>query len=442
MSGLTRRLLVALFVAAALVVGLDRLPYRMTDQRVPMLGTRLRMSRPLELGPQRSLYELPSTVADFDLEARLVLARGEALKVAFRVSQVRKGLADFEVLRFIGGQALALQDGTIEVPAGAELPIRLSGRGYGWELEAGDLRLAGTSRFAHGYTAFQGAGIVNALVLTPTGPPPSPLGGHALELAGVGFVLTFLLLSSGRLWPLVLVLVLGWAGTLYERYLAADPRSARATDLLREGREAELLEAFGAYHPERTLDLELGVLHGDLGVHLPEHKRGPRVLVLGFDSAGQEASPPTRRWYAPLGQRLVDASGKQVEVMHAFHTGARPSACLAGMRRLIDALHVDLVVVALAPSDLLGFEADAQEPSTEGWSSLLALNALGLAEARPTHVFAGEDLRYEHALAELRGVVPVYQVEPWRGALPWTLGEEDRAWALTDLVTRISAQLH
>ena len=403
-----RRTAILIPIAAALALGfgffLANQSYGIPGPRLPFLapGTQ-KIGRTLTLGHDRPEVTLAWSAGEFELRSQVHLAEGEVLDLYFRVARIRKGIMDFNRIRLEAGAELKQLEPDavgerIQVPASIDLPLVLRGTGTSYSFELGEervtgvLAIGGRSRFAHGWFQLAGRGRVENLEIDNLGGPRNGMQEMFWFFVPIlAALLTFLFVA--RTWGfrlMVFLLLLLFCVFVTEIGYRKSPIQARAYDLQRTQYEAETLDAFGFLHPERNMDVLLGRFSDLFSILLPPRGEVYRVALVGFEAAGQEDRPPSMRWYAPVGTILTERFGRQVEVLHAFHSGARPSACLKQLRPLFAKLGVDLIVWAVAPKDFEKFESPAWEPAKEGWSPILILNALGMAQGPRSLVFEGD----------------------------------------------------
>ena len=434
-----RRTAILLPIAFALALGLGMFlaqrKYAIPGAKLPFLpeGTQ-KISRSLSVGIDRPEFTLAWSAGDFEFRSELRLEEGQVFDFYFRIAKVRKGILDFERIRFEAGAELANlgRDEVgerVQIPASLAVPLRLRAEGTGYVLELGTeastgiLSLTGSSRFAHGWFQLAGTGRMDKIEIENLGPPRN---GVREMLWFFVPVLTILLamLFLAQTWSfrfLALLALLLFSLFVTEIAWRKSPIRARAYDLHRAGQEAEMLDAFGFLHPERRLDILTGRFTDLYSVILPTRKDVYRVALLGFEAAGQEDRPPSQRWYAPLATILSERFGKSVEVIHAFHSGARPSACVKQLGPLFEKLGVDLVVWAVTPTDLESFQSPAWEPAKEGWSPILLLNASGLAKGNRNWRFPGEVQAFAEARKKLNSRIRSLGTLAKPGRAPWEL---------------------
>ncbi len=420
---------------------LAQLGYGIPGARLPFLPEGIqKISKSLSVGRDRPEFVLAWSAGDFEFRSNLRLEEGEVLDFYYRVARVRKGIMDFNRIRFEAGAELKdLGQDTVgqrvQVPATVEMPLRLRGWGtrnslqLGTEETTGVLELAGRSRFAHGWFHLTGKGRLAQIEIENLGPPQN--GMQELFWFFVPILTALLtLLFVARTWSarfLMLLFLLAFSVVMLELTYRKSPIRSRAYDLQRVMQDADTLTAFGFLHPERNLDVRTGRFSDLYSVVLPPRKDVYRVALIGFEAAGQEDRSPSQRWYAPLATVLTERMGRPVQVIHALHSGALPSACSQQLGPLFKKLGVDLLVWAVAPTDMEGFDAPAWEPATEGWSSFLLMNAFGFAKGKQELRFTGEAQAFARERTRLESQFKSLGTLETPGRAPWEVtGAEAR----------------
>ena len=146
-----------------------------------------------------------------------------------------------------------------------------------------------------------------------------------------------------------------------------------------------------------------------------------------------------------MGHGLSQLVGKDVELILAIQPGALPSASLDALLPWFREADIDLLVILIDDGDHRAWPDWRTLPSSRGWSTVLLMNAMGLAEGKSQGAWRDETKAWQLAKQGLESSSGMSVFDLSRGGKEAAMKPKQRPdaeWASRVLMPRIAERLN